>query len=58
MARILGGAAFGLSAEFVPSDLRRANATFWLTIGNDRRRWLFRRPEDVAPASIGPPPAP
>ncbi len=54
MAGLLSGQKFDLSLEFVPHDLRRPNAVFWITVGNDGRRRLYRRAEDEIPAVIGP----
>jgi hypothetical protein len=57
MAAVIAGSDFGLPLDFVPADLRVPNAVFWLTVGNDGRRRLYRRPEDEIPAAVGPVPA-
>ena len=54
MAGLLSGQKFDLSLAFVPHDLHRPNSVFWITVGNDGLRRLYRRSEDEIPAVIGP----
>jgi hypothetical protein len=51
---LLNGAEFVLRRGFVPTDLHRLNAEFWLTIGNDGLFRIYRTAEDDQPVVIAP----